>query len=138
MYHIPLNFFFCLCITSHYFFLSLYSLFNLYNLLDHPYARFQVYMKALTLAVDGKVTEYIVSSFKKIDNFLKEWNIGIKDQRELFLAIANVLRENKRYYNIYFFFLLYNPLISHCLSGFLLFCLCINSLMVFSIDAPAW
>lgn len=66
-------------------------------------------MKALTLAVDGKVTEYIVSSFKKIDNFLKEWNIDIKDQRELFLAIANVLRENKRYCNI------------HSLSGFLLF-----------------
>ncbi|XP_010485458.1 PREDICTED: eukaryotic translation initiation factor 3 subunit M isoform X4 [Camelina sativa] len=75
--------------------LRLKILFNLYNLLDHPYARFQVYMKALTLAVDGKVTEYIVSSFKKIDNFLKEWNIDIKDQRELFLAIANVLRENK-------------------------------------------
>ncbi|XP_010463617.1 PREDICTED: eukaryotic translation initiation factor 3 subunit M-like [Camelina sativa] len=75
--------------------LRLKILFNLYNLLDHPYARFQVYMKALTLAVDGKVTEYIVSSFKKIDNFLKEWNIDIKDQRELFLAIANVLKENK-------------------------------------------
>ncbi|CAH2055315.1 unnamed protein product [Thlaspi arvense] len=75
--------------------LRLKILFNLYNLLDHPYARFQVYMKALTLAVDGKVTEYIVPSFKKMDNFLKEWNIDIKDQRELFLAIANVLRENK-------------------------------------------
>ncbi|CAA7038603.1 unnamed protein product [Microthlaspi erraticum] len=74
--------------------LRLKILFNLYNLLDHPYARFQVYMKALTLAVDGKVTEYITPSFKKIDNFLKEWNIDIKDQRELFLAIANVLKDN--------------------------------------------
>lgn len=87
--------------TSHFVVICfLYSLFNLYNLLDHPYARFQVYMKALALAVDGKVTEYIVSSFKKIDSFLKEWNIDVKDQRELFLAIANVLRENKRYCNI--------------------------------------
>ncbi|KAJ4898606.1 Proteasome component (PCI) domain protein [Raphanus sativus] len=75
--------------------LRLKILFNLYNLLDHPYARFQVYMKALTLAVEGKVAEYIVPSFKKIDNFLKEWNIDTKDQRQLFLAIANVLRENK-------------------------------------------
>ncbi|CAH8313470.1 unnamed protein product [Eruca vesicaria subsp. sativa] len=75
--------------------LRLKILFNLYNLLDHPYARFQVYMKALTLGVEGKVTDYIVPSFKKIDNFLKEWNIETKDQRELFLAIANVLRENK-------------------------------------------
>ncbi|CAL9219158.1 unnamed protein product [Arabidopsis halleri] len=79
--------------------LRLKILFNLYNLVDHPYARFQVYMKALTLAVDGKVTEYIVSSFKKVDNFLKEWNIDIKDQRELFLAIANVLKENKSLVN---------------------------------------
>lgn len=54
-------------------------------------------MKALELAVSGKVTESIVPSFKKVDSFLKEWNIEIKDQRELFLAIANVLRENKRY-----------------------------------------
>ncbi|VVB14639.1 unnamed protein product [Arabis nemorensis] len=75
--------------------LRLKILFNLYNLLDHPYARFQVYMKALELAVNGKVTEYLVPSFKKIDSFLKEWNIDIKDQRELFLAIAKVLRENK-------------------------------------------
>ncbi|CAH8385736.1 unnamed protein product [Eruca vesicaria subsp. sativa] len=75
--------------------LRLKILFNLYNLVDQPYARFQVYMKALTLAVEGKVAEYIVPSFKKIDNFLKEWNVDTKDQRQLFLAIANVLRENK-------------------------------------------
>ncbi|EOA20746.1 hypothetical protein CARUB_v10001073mg [Capsella rubella] len=75
--------------------LRLKILFNLYNLLDHPNARFQVYMKALELAVNGKVTEYIVPSFKKIDSFLKDWSIDIKDQREVFLAIAKVLRENK-------------------------------------------
>ncbi|CAL9230401.1 unnamed protein product [Arabidopsis halleri] len=75
--------------------LRLKILFNLYNLLDHPNARFQVYMKALELAVNGKVTEYLVPSFRKIDSFLKEWNIDIKDQREVFLAIAKVLRENK-------------------------------------------
>lgn len=54
-------------------------------------------MKALNLAIDGKVTENIVPSFNKIDSFLKEWNIGIVDQRKLFLAMANVLKENKRY-----------------------------------------
>ncbi|KAF2612668.1 hypothetical protein F2Q70_00009519 [Brassica cretica] len=75
--------------------LRLKILFNLYNLVDHPYARFQVYMKALTLAVEGKLAEYVVPSFEKIDSFLKEWSIDTKDQRQLFLAIANVLRENK-------------------------------------------
>lgn len=60
-------------------------------------------MKALNLAIDGKVTENIVPSFNKIDNFLKEWNIGIVDQRKLFLAMANVLKENKRYGWIWFY-----------------------------------
>ena len=70
---------------------------NLYNLLETPYCQFYVYMKVLTLAVDGKVTEYIIPSFKKIDSFLKDWTIGIPEQRELFLALSNILKENKRY-----------------------------------------
>lgn len=76
---------------------SVSSLFNLYNLLTIPYGRFLVYTKALNLAINGKVAEHIIPSFKKIDTFLKEWNIGIKDQRGLFLSISNVLRESKRY-----------------------------------------
>ena len=99
MFNVVLISFMCLILAT----LSLFiSLFNLYNLLDHPYARFQVYMKALTLAVEGKVAEYVVPSFEKIDSFLKEWSIDTKDQRQLFLAIANVLRVNKRYCNITF------------------------------------
>ncbi|XP_010260449.1 PREDICTED: eukaryotic translation initiation factor 3 subunit M-like [Nelumbo nucifera] len=75
--------------------LRLKILFTLYNLLENPYSRFYVYMVALTLAVNGKVTEHIIPSFKKIDNFLKEWNIGTLDQRQLFLTISNILKENK-------------------------------------------
>lgn len=75
--------------------LRLKILFNLYNLLENPYSRFFVYMKALNLAVNGKVTEHVLPSFKNIDNFLAEWNLGIKDQRELFLTISNVLKESK-------------------------------------------
>ncbi|XP_047157557.1 eukaryotic translation initiation factor 3 subunit M-like isoform X2 [Vigna umbellata] len=70
-------------------------LINLYNLLETPYCQFYVYMKTLNLAVDGKVTEFIIPSFKKIDDFLKDWKIGIPEQRELFLAISNILKENK-------------------------------------------
>ncbi|XP_077211291.1 uncharacterized protein LOC143846678 [Tasmannia lanceolata] len=76
--------------------LRLKILFNLYNLLENPYSRFFVYTKALDLAVYGKVTEHIIPSFKKMDSFLKEWNIGILDQREIFLTISNILKENKR------------------------------------------
>lgn len=73
-----------------------FSLFNLYNLLENPYSQFFVYMKALNLAVSGKVTDHVVPSFKKMDDFLKEWNLGIKDKRDLFLTVANILKDNKR------------------------------------------
>lgn len=75
--------------------LRLKILFNLYNMLENPYGRFIVYMKALDVAANGKVMEHIVPSFKKIDTLLKEWNLGLKDQRELFLAISNILKEHK-------------------------------------------
>ncbi|EEF28842.1 eukaryotic translation initiation factor 3 subunit M [Ricinus communis] len=75
--------------------LRLKILFNLYNLLESPYSRFYVYLKALDLALNGKVTEHMVPSFKTIESFLKEWNLEVKDQRELFLSISNVLRESK-------------------------------------------
>ncbi|GMP30756.1 hypothetical protein CsSME_00005277 [Camellia sinensis var. sinensis] len=75
--------------------LRLKIMFNLYNLLENPYSRFFVYMKALDLAVNGKVSEHIISSFKKMDDFLREWNIGIQDQRKLFLTISNILKDSK-------------------------------------------
>ncbi|XP_008805161.1 eukaryotic translation initiation factor 3 subunit M-like [Phoenix dactylifera] len=68
-------------------------LFNLYNLLENAHSRFLVYSKALNLAASGKVTESIIPSFKKIDSFLQEWNIGKMDQRELFLTISNILKD---------------------------------------------
>ncbi|CAA3014650.1 eukaryotic translation initiation factor 3 subunit M-like [Olea europaea subsp. europaea] len=70
-------------------------LFNLYNLLESPYSQYFVYMKSLNLAANGKVTEHVVPSFKKMDNLLREWNLGVKEQRELFLTIVNILKENK-------------------------------------------
>ncbi|CAM8933425.1 unnamed protein product [Rhodiola kirilowii] len=70
-------------------------LFTLYNLLEDPLSRFVVYMKALTLALNAKVADHIIPSFKKIDSFLKEWNIGASDQWDLFHAVTNVLRQNK-------------------------------------------
>ncbi|KAK4710433.1 hypothetical protein R3W88_004946 [Solanum pinnatisectum] len=78
-----------LCSSSH------FSLFNLYNLLENPYSHFSVYMKALNLAINRKVVEHFLPSFKKIDSFLKEWNLEVKDQRGLFLKISNILKETK-------------------------------------------
>ncbi|XP_058179220.1 uncharacterized protein LOC131297989 isoform X2 [Rhododendron vialii] len=77
--------------------LRLKIMFNLYNLLENPYSRFFVYMKALDLALaaNGKITEHIIPSFKKMDNLLGEWNIGIQDQRKLFLTVSNILKESK-------------------------------------------
>ncbi|KAM1954343.1 hypothetical protein ACFX1T_023701 [Malus domestica] len=75
--------------------LRLKILFNLYNLLENPYSRFLVYLSALNLAINGRVTEHVIPSFKNVESFLKEWNIGISDQRQLFFTIANVLKEHK-------------------------------------------
>uniref|UniRef100_A0A6N2NFI5 Eukaryotic translation initiation factor 3 subunit M n=1 Tax=Salix viminalis TaxID=40686 RepID=A0A6N2NFI5_SALVM len=75
--------------------LRLRILFNLYNLLDNAYCRFYVFMKTLNLAISGKVTEHVIPSFKKIDSFLKEWNLEVQDQRELFLSVANALKDSK-------------------------------------------
>lgn len=58
-------------------------------------------MKALNLAINGKVTEHVVPSFKKMDAFLGEWNLGIKDKRDLFLTVANILKDTKRLVYLY-------------------------------------
>ncbi|KAL3636544.1 hypothetical protein CASFOL_018843 [Castilleja foliolosa] len=75
--------------------LRLKILFNLYNLLENPYSQFFVYLKAFNLAISGKVTEHVIPSFKKMDSFLRDWNLGVKDRRDLFLAISNVLKDSK-------------------------------------------
>ncbi|KAK1438929.1 hypothetical protein QVD17_04742 [Tagetes erecta] len=75
--------------------LRLKIMINLYNLLEDPYSRFHVYMNALKLATEGKVTEHIIPTFKKVDALLKEWDLSVQDQRDLFLAISNILKENK-------------------------------------------
>ncbi|KAJ7547824.1 hypothetical protein O6H91_08G105500 [Diphasiastrum complanatum] len=75
--------------------LRLKILFNLYNVLGIPYGRFLIYKRALKLAANGKVTDLIIPSFKRIDTFLKEWNIGINHKRELYLALTNILKDNK-------------------------------------------
>ncbi|KAH9296227.1 hypothetical protein KI387_039815 [Taxus chinensis] len=75
--------------------LRLKILFNLYNMLDNPYSKFLVYKRALKLAANGRVADLIIPSFKKMDTFLKEWNIAKSDQRELFLTISNILKDNK-------------------------------------------
>ncbi|KNA11953.1 hypothetical protein SOVF_130320 [Spinacia oleracea] len=75
--------------------LRLKILFNLYNLLEDAYSRFHVYLNVLNLAASGKVTEHVIPSIKKIDSFLSEWNLSVQDQRELFLAVFNALKESK-------------------------------------------
>jgi len=71
------------------------SLFSLYNLLPSPYGKALVYKKALVLATAGKAAEYIIPSFKNIDSFVTEWGIGNLEQRELYLAITRILKDQK-------------------------------------------
>ncbi|OEL34065.1 Eukaryotic translation initiation factor 3 subunit M [Dichanthelium oligosanthes] len=75
--------------------LRLKVLFSLYNLLPSPYGKAFVYKKALELATAGKATEFIIPSFKNINSFVSEWGIGNLEQRELYLAIARILKDHK-------------------------------------------
>ncbi|KAK3143234.1 hypothetical protein QOZ80_4BG0360500 [Eleusine coracana subsp. coracana] len=85
--------------------LRLKVLFTLYNLLPSPYGKAFVYKMALELATAGKAAEYIIPSFKNLDNFIGDWDIGNLEQRELFLAVARILRDQKGMSKEYFNFL---------------------------------
>lgn len=71
------------------------SLFSLYNLLGSPYAKAFVYKKALDLAAAGKAADCIIPTFKNIDSFISDWGIGKVEQRDLFLAAARILKDQK-------------------------------------------
>ncbi|CAM6014166.1 unnamed protein product [Sphagnum balticum] len=75
--------------------LCLKILFHLYNMLGNPYGRFLIFKRAVKLAIMGKVTDLIVPSFKRIDAFLREWNIGESDKRDLYLSATNILKDQK-------------------------------------------
>lgn len=83
--------------------LRLKILFNLYNLLENPYSRFCVYLKSLKLATAGKVTEHILSSIKMMDNFLKEWNLGVKDQRAVSCNLQHFKGKQRLYKDSFMF-----------------------------------
>ncbi|KAL6885525.1 hypothetical protein ACP4OV_010304 [Aristida adscensionis] len=85
--------------------LRLKLLFSLYNLLPSPYGKAFVYKRALELAAAGKAAEYVIPSFKNIDSFVSDWGIGNLEQRELFLAAARILKDQKGMSKEYFNFL---------------------------------
>eukprot|EP00271_Cylindrocystis_brebissonii_P014810 TRINITY_DN36384_c0_g1_i1.p1 TRINITY_DN36384_c0_g1~~TRINITY_DN36384_c0_g1_i1.p1 ORF type:complete len:411 (+),score=86.82 TRINITY_DN36384_c0_g1_i1:191-1423(+) len=70
-------------------------LISLYNLVRNPAIQFQLYMDMLNFATAAKVTELIVPSFKRLDALIREWGRGPKEQRALFLAVSNILKETK-------------------------------------------
>ncbi|GAQ92403.1 hypothetical protein KFL_010070030 [Klebsormidium nitens] len=75
--------------------LRLRLLFFVYNQLKHPYGRYAVYVKALEVARDGKAPEQVIPTLRKLDALIKEWAIGGKEQRGLFLLATQILREGK-------------------------------------------
>lgn len=89
-------------------------------------------MKALKLAMDGKVIEHIIPSFKKIESFLKEWDLGVQDLRELFLAISTILKEHKRYhedrYDFLFISLSFHQYLNFALNYALSSVCCLNGI----------
>ncbi|KQJ81695.1 eukaryotic translation initiation factor 3 subunit M [Brachypodium distachyon] len=82
--------------------LRLKVLFSLYNLVASPYGKAFVYKKALELATAGKAADSIIPTFKNIDTLVSDWGIGSLEQRELFLAIARILKDQKGMSKEYF------------------------------------
>lgn len=80
-------------------------LFSLYNLLPSLSGKALVYRKALELAAAGKAADCVVPTFKNIDAFVAYWGIGKPEQRELFLAVSRVLKDQKGMTKEYFKFL---------------------------------
>ncbi|KAE8775556.1 eukaryotic translation initiation factor 3 subunit M-like [Hordeum vulgare] len=80
-------------------------LFSLYNLLASPSGKAFVYRKALELAAAGKAADCVVPTFKNIDAFVAYWGIGKPEQRDLFLAVSRVLKDQKGMAKEYFKFL---------------------------------
>jgi hypothetical protein len=95
-----------------------HRLFHLYNMLGNPYGRFLIFKRAVKLAIMGKVTDLIVPSFKRIDAFLREWNIGESDKRDLYLSATNILKDQKGYDlafpHVFHLFCLYLYIIFEC------------------------
>jgi len=85
--------------------LDVCSLFSLYNLLASPYGKALVYRKALEVAAAGKAADCVIPSFKNIDTFVGHWGIGKLEQRELFLAVSRILKDQKGMSKEYFNFL---------------------------------
>jgi translation initiation factor 3 subunit M len=75
--------------------LRLRLLFFVYNQLKHPYGRYTIYAKALGMALEGKVPELVIPTLRKLDALVKEWAIGVKEQRNLYLLATKILREGK-------------------------------------------
>uniref|UniRef100_A0A0A9CQI6 Clathrin/coatomer adaptor adaptin-like N-terminal domain-containing protein n=1 Tax=Arundo donax TaxID=35708 RepID=A0A0A9CQI6_ARUDO len=91
--------------------LRLKVLFSLYNLLPSAYGKAFVYKKALELATAGKAAEYIIPSFKNIDSFVSDWGVGNLEQRELFLAVTKILKDQKGCVVLLFTTLKFTPFI---------------------------
>ncbi|XP_045086465.1 uncharacterized protein [Aegilops tauschii subsp. strangulata] len=70
-------------------------LFSLYNLLPSLSGKALVYRKALELAAAGKTADCVVPTFKNIDAFVAYWGIGKPEQRDLFLAVTRILKDQK-------------------------------------------
>lgn len=64
----------------------------MYNQLKHPYGRYAIYVKALEVALAGKTPELVIPTLRKLDTLIKEWAVGGKEQRGLFLLATQILR----------------------------------------------
>jgi len=69
---------------------------HMYNILNKPNLRYEIFSSIIKFAGACKHVEVILSHLKDVDKRIKEWNINSQQTRELYRTIRNVLRDSNR------------------------------------------
>lgn len=75
--------------------LRLRILFALFNASSEPAFRYHVFLSTLQLATAANLTETLLPSLKRAEEWAKEWKLAKPQIRDLYKAVSALLRESK-------------------------------------------
>lgn len=75
--------------------LRLRILFALFNASAEPAFRYQVFLSALQLASAASLTEALLPSLKRTEEWVREWKLAKAQTRDIYSAVSALLRDSK-------------------------------------------
>jgi len=75
--------------------LRLRVLLALFNLMPFNYGRYTVLMRLLQYGTHASLSDSLLAVTKRVDVWVKEWELGMGDVRALYLALANAFRSQQ-------------------------------------------